>query len=180
MTKQIEAMKLALEFIEYHSMYWNGTGSHPQSIVTALREVLDEPVQERRVQQQFMDEEVLYLYTPRREALDEPVQPTETQLAYRRGYEQGKFGAAMEVAVQEPVRHKDWCASITQLLLSNPPQPAPCNCQPRRNNERSEEWVGLTFGEQTEIIERYYDDEIDFHDFARAIEAKLKEKNHGA
>lgn len=67
MTKQIEAMKLALEFIEYHSMYWNGTGSHPQSIVTALREVLDEPVQERRVQQQFMDEEILYLYTPRRE-----------------------------------------------------------------------------------------------------------------
>ena len=200
MTKQTEAMRLALAWIKGNSEHdqlcdvldLDDEGKHKpcscglENAITALREALDhyeerlemvEPVQERRVQQQFMDEEVLYLYTPRREALDEPVQPTETQLAYRRGYEQGKFDAAMEVAVQEPVRHKDWCASITQLLLSNPPQPAPCNCQPRRNNERSEEWVGLTFGEQTEIIERYYDDEIDFHDFARAIEAKLKELN---
>jgi hypothetical protein len=31
--------------------------------------------------------------------------------------------------VQEPVIHQDWCASLTQLLLSNPPQPAPCNCK---------------------------------------------------
>jgi hypothetical protein len=29
---------------------------------------------------------------------------------------------------QEPVAHQKWCASLTQLLLSMPPQPAPCNC----------------------------------------------------
>jgi hypothetical protein len=32
-------------------------------------------------------------------------------------------------AVQELVTHQDWCASLTRLLLSNPPQPAPCNCK---------------------------------------------------
>jgi hypothetical protein len=30
---------------------------------------------------------------------------------------------------QEPVVHQNWCASLTQLLTSNPPQPAPCNCK---------------------------------------------------
>jgi hypothetical protein len=37
---------------------------------------------------------------------------------------------------QEPVAHQKWCASLTQLLLSMPPQPAPCNChqpQPEQN-----------------------------------------------
>ena len=89
MTKD-EALKLALEALE--SCGWNdGYNGKTQyfddlevgNAITALREVLDhieerlemvEPAQERRVQQQFMDEEVLYLYTPRREALDEPVQ----------------------------------------------------------------------------------------------------------
>ena len=37
-----EAMKLALEFVEYHSKYWNGEGQHPQEIATALREALAE------------------------------------------------------------------------------------------------------------------------------------------
>jgi hypothetical protein len=32
-------------------------------------------------------------------------------------------------AVQESVAHQNWCASLTQLLLSHPPQPAPCNCK---------------------------------------------------
>ena len=35
-------MKLALEFVEYHSKYWNGEGQHPQEIATALREALAE------------------------------------------------------------------------------------------------------------------------------------------
>jgi hypothetical protein len=31
---------------------------------------------------------------------------------------------------QEQVSHQGWCASLTQLLLSDPPQPALCNCTP--------------------------------------------------
>jgi len=29
----------------------------------------------------------------------------------------------------EPVDHTYWCASITQMLLSDPPQKAPCDCR---------------------------------------------------
>jgi hypothetical protein len=41
------AMKLALEFVEYHSKYWNGEGQHPQEIATALREALAEQPHEQ-------------------------------------------------------------------------------------------------------------------------------------
>ncbi len=42
---------------------------------------------------------------------------------------------------QEPVVHQDWCASLTRLLLSMPPQPAPCDCQPiKRKAEKQERY----------------------------------------
>jgi len=40
-----------------------------------------------------------------------------------------------ELESQEPVAHQKWCASLTQLLLSMPPQPAPCNCHPPQRTE---------------------------------------------
>ncbi len=43
--------------------------------------------------------------------------------------------AIKEWESQEPVTHKKWCASLTQLLMSMPPQPAPCNCQPPQRTE---------------------------------------------
>lgn len=72
MSNLTDTLKLALDALE-------DVEAGQQKVIdaiTALREVLDhieerlemvEPAQERRVQQQFMDEEVLYLYTPRRE-----------------------------------------------------------------------------------------------------------------
>jgi hypothetical protein len=32
-----------------------------------------------------------------------------------------------------PEQHQDWCASLTQMLMSMPPKPAPCNCNPKEN-----------------------------------------------
>jgi hypothetical protein len=69
---------------------------------------------------------------------------------------------------QEPVEHQKWCASLTQLLLSMPPQPAPCNCHPPQRT-----WVGLTVNEIALINADYPHPQ----GFAKAIEAKLKEKN---
>jgi hypothetical protein len=69
---------------------------------------------------------------------------------------------------QEPVEHQKWCASLTQLLLSMPPQPAPCNCQPPQRT-----WVGLTIEEMMDAI--YVDDTP--IERGRRVEAKLKEKN---
>ena len=34
------------------------------------------------------------------------------------------------LAEQAEQEHQPWCASLTQLLMSNPPKPAPCNCKP--------------------------------------------------
>ena len=98
MTKD-EAMKLALEALE--SCGWNdGYNGKTQyfddlevgNAITALREALDhyeerlemvEPVQERRVQQQFMDEEVLYSAPPRREWVSPNWQPTPRSASLR-------------------------------------------------------------------------------------------------
>ena len=33
-------------------------------------------------------------------------------------------------ALAQPEKHQDWCASLTQMLMSMPPKPAPCNCKP--------------------------------------------------
>jgi hypothetical protein len=46
--------------------------------------------------------------------------------------------AAEQAEKQEQVSHQGWCASLTQLLLSDPPQPAPCNCTPPAAQR---EWV---------------------------------------
>ena len=79
-----------------------------------------------------------------------------------------------ELESQEPVAHQKWCASLTQLLLSMPPQPAPCNCQPPQRT-----WVGLTDEEkhktwyEMQNIMGWYS----FQEIANAIEAKLKERN---
>lgn len=42
---------------------------------------------------------------------------------------QSAIRARGQAEKQEPVVHQNWCASLTQLLTSNPPQPAPCNCK---------------------------------------------------
>jgi len=83
-----------------------------------------------------------------------------------------RLRAAIE---QAQGKHEDWCASLTQLLLSMPPKPAPCNCKPRTAPPR--QWQGLT-DEEIKIIWRDIDgSEGMLMRFARAIEAKLKEKN---
>jgi len=38
--------------------------------------------------------------------------------------------ASQQAEKQDRVSHQRWCASLTQLLLSDPPRPAPCNCTP--------------------------------------------------
>jgi hypothetical protein len=38
--------------------------------------------------------------------------------------------AVIEKFMAQPEQHQDWCASLTQMLTSMPPKPAPCNCKP--------------------------------------------------
>jgi hypothetical protein len=77
--------------------------------------------------------------------------------------------AIAELESQEPVAHQKWCASLTQLLLSMPPQPVPCNCRPPQRT-----WQGLTDDEHCDI---WYKESLDWMEYGKAIEAKLKQKN---
>jgi hypothetical protein len=77
---------------------------------------------------------------------------------------------AIKEALAQPEQHQDWCASLTQMLMSMPPKPAPCNCNPLKR-----EWVGLTdaqwqiFADTLECFITRKQKDI--------IEAKLKEQN---
>jgi uncharacterized coiled-coil protein SlyX len=79
--------------------------------------------------------------------------------------------AIAELESQEPVAHQKWCASLTQLLLSMPPQPAPCNCHPPQPPQRT--WVWLTDEEHQKII----DANFSAQEMLIAAETKSKEKN---
>ena len=42
---------------------------------------------------------------------------------------------AQDKKLAQPEQHQDWCASLTQMLMSMPPKPAPCNCKPKPEQE---------------------------------------------
>jgi hypothetical protein len=42
---------------------------------------------------------------------------------------------ALKERLAQPEQHQDWCASLTQMLMSMPPKPAPCNCKPPQRTE---------------------------------------------
>jgi hypothetical protein len=129
---------------------------------------------------------------------------------YERGFIDGmqkQMQSSVDKAVnrmaqtQEPVDHQKWCASLTQLLLSMPPQPAPCNCHPPQRTEQvccqkydtclepctprgehlaQRTWVGLTDDEYFALQMKIKTPMIsvqDYIDAMRMVEARLKEKN---
>lgn len=103
------------------------------------------------------------------EALKMALEALEEQVRMANGWQspaEAKAITAIKELLAQPERHQDWCASLTQMLLSMPPKPAPCNCKPPQRT-----WVGLTDEEL---------DECDAHDTWRSmrnVETKLKEKN---
>ncbi len=54
---------------------------------------------------------------------------------------------ALKEALAQPEQHQDWCASLTQMLMSMPPKPAPCNCKPpQRTEQEPVEYWNVTEG----------------------------------
>ena len=75
-------------------------------------------------------------------------------------------------------QHQDWCASLTQMLMSMPPKLAPCNCKPKPEylafmDTPQRTWVGLTEA-QCGVL---WKTNMTPFEYYQAIEAKLKEKN---
>jgi hypothetical protein len=100
----------------------------------------------------------------------------------------------------EQEQHQDWCASLTQMLMSMPPKPAPCSCKPLQQEAKDEPWeqfypdMGkpqftppqrkpLTDEEISNLWSWSMTREAELtattqqHAFARAIETKLRSKN---
>ena len=89
-------------------------------------------------------------------------------LMIERGSIYDKAITAIKEALAQPEQHQDWCASLTQMLMSMPPKPAPCNCKPPQRA-----WVGLRDDE----IKNACDKHTNWFAIAFDLEAKLKEKN---
>jgi len=45
---------------------------------------------------------------------------------------------ALRIPLSEPEKHEDWCDSVTKMLTSLPPKPAPCNC--KRAEPKQAKW----------------------------------------
>ena len=106
-----------------------------------------------------------------REALNMALQALET-LMIERGSIYDKAITAIKESLAQPEQHQDWCASLTRMFMSMPPKPAPCNCKPPQRT-----WVGLTDEEINDMFSEALKENKLVAYVAKAIEAKLKEKN---
>ena len=151
-----EAMKLALENSQ-PSFLTPGWTLVRNEDITALREALAKP--------DFWEG-----YVP------EPVKPAQRPIKTFHG---GKPWFVQESAQQEPVTWGvDWgkagdipCVSIIKRLPGGGIEVVAVEYGPERT------WVGLTDEEQTQVAWSCGAMSVDWLDFARAIEAKLRSKN---
>lgn len=117
-----ESMKLALEALEAHA----DIGIKSDKAITALKEQLAQPHETtlKEFNQLIHDDPKYYIWA-KEKALQTLHDENKRLGLYRDAY-----------AEQEPVAHQKWCASLTQLLMSMPPQPASCNCRPPQRTEQ--------------------------------------------
>jgi hypothetical protein len=69
------------------------------------------------------------------------------------------------------IRFKQWLHPQMGVVPVNPKTPLVLEAETER------EWVGLTDDDIWEVYKKH--DSMQYMEFSRAIEAKLKEKNHG-
>ena len=155
-----EAMKQALEALESDPLSHAGLVSRKQAI-TALRQALvdADDTSEKRVDETVKTEH-------------------DKQIEIAQAYERG-WNAAL--AQQEPVAWLSTdCIGERYLCFTKPKDNDPV--QPLYTAPPRKQWVGLTDEEIHEVTSKKWwdwEDAFDIEGFSRAIEAKLKEKNHG-
>ena len=105
--------------------------------LTAIDEVLAQPEQEYHAVNAVHKGQQCYVKT----------QPKEPEHGWtpERIAGMARLKEAQDKKLAQPEQHQDWCASLTQMLMSMPPKPAPCNCKPPQRT-----WVGLMRGVRVE------------------------------
>ena len=147
-----EALKLALDFIEDVNFgEWRGSTERQEKAITAIKEAL---AKEKTLQALHHENERLGLY---KDAYAQPEQEPVAWTLLLTGEHNGLIGKAGEKFIGAP----DYYQRVN--VYTTPPQRT---------------WVGLTNNELQTIADEY---RILFgswvEDFARAIEAKLKDRN---
>jgi hypothetical protein len=178
MTKD-EALRLALEALELHGkQYPHMVKGYCIDAITAIKEALAQPWEKfcdsncvwtdhhpdcKLAQPEPNYKKVLEVWLDKTEWVQETVKPHELGM-----HRADVLKQRIQDALAQPKQHQDWCASLTQMLMSMPPKPAPCNCKPPQRT-----WVGLTDEDRFELAKAQYG----WEDLLFAAEAKLKEKN---
>ena len=139
MTKD-EALKLALEALEDLGMkHFESTGEVLyKETFTAIKEALAQPEPNYK--------KALEVWLDKTEWVQKTVKPHELGM-----HRADVLKQRIEEALAQPEQHQDWCASLTQMLMSMPPKPAPCNCKPKQEPVAFEEWLSNQHGDPEEI-----------------------------
>jgi hypothetical protein len=109
-----------------------------------------------------------------------------TEIAWKTGYNKGHVSRLRKAAMrQELCREEIMSENKTAKTPADVPVAWQCQCGKAytvtciSSKPAKREWVGLTTGEMKEIADRYHLKPPNIPVAFRAIEAKLKEKNHG-
>ena len=121
MTKD-EALKLALEALENIDRWLptigqKGLREYEADAITAIKEALAQPEPNYK--------KALEVWLDKTEWVQETVKPHELGM-----HRADVLKQRIEATLVQPEQHQDRCASLTQMLMSMPPKPAPCNCKP--------------------------------------------------
>lgn len=158
MTKEIEVLKMALEFVEDHLRHWSGVGRSGREVVAAIKEVLahTEPWEK------FCDSNCVWTDHHPDCKLAQPEQEPVAWTLLLVGEHHGIIGKAGDAFASAPAHYR------RVDVYTNPPQRKPLteleaetlfdNCGGKWNGDH---WVIK---------------DADLHDFARAIEANLNIK----
>ena len=114
-----EALNMALQALETLMIE---RGSIYDKAITAIKEALE--------QQEPNYKKALEVWLDKTEWVQKTVKPHELGM-----HRADVLKQRIEEALAQPEQHQDWCASLTQMLMSMPPKPAPCNCKPKPEQE---------------------------------------------
>ena len=114
MTKD-EALKLALEALKQID----------EAMPFPVAKLAQKVIKEALAQPEPNYKKALEVWLDKTEWVQETVKPHELGM-----HRADVLKQRIEATLVQPEQHQDWCASLTRMLMSMPPKPAPCNCKP--------------------------------------------------